>query len=420
MSSLPKRALKLFAHSFTLLRALVVRTINLFTKRDVFIIAFFTLIGIAGVFAAGLVTISTPQAQGAGYVAATACDSNGVTVNKNVIFDSTTKRYLVTTISISDVDQRYDVNGINGCGGKTLELAIPVNGVTTYATWTIPPTTVTDNTFTISSGASCSRYGTKSATISVDSTLLDKLALTVTGVSTNSAVETDSNLLVKYTLDESNSFSGSGNTVYDLAGTAQNGQIRNGSNTQISSTAITDSTGNKYLDISSSQYVWSSAVPNPTSQTILLWVYLTDNGVIYSELGGGVNPEVSWHDSQIEMVSNTLKFRVWNNLNPILTVNTDYRNGWHLIGYTISPKTSGENRTLTAYVDGVNVGSNTQLAWTQSNNGSVSHSIGSADFTSLGDGSAGDFRFNSFYQYGRALTSAEVLSLYNATKGCKR
>jgi hypothetical protein len=406
------------------LLSLIKSPFEIFSKRDVFIIAFFTLIGIAGVFAAALVTISTPQAQGAGYVAATACDSNGVTVNKNVIFDSTTKRYLVTTISISDVDQRYDVNGINGCGGKTLELAIPVNGVTTYATWTIPPTTVTDNTFTISSGASCSRYGTKSATISVDSTLLDKLALTVTGVSTNSAVETDSNLLVKYTLDESNSFSGSGNTVYDLAGTAQNGQIRNGSNTQISSTALTDSTGNKYLDISSSQYVWSSAVPNPTSQTILLWVYLTDNGVIYSELGGGVNPEVSWHDSQIEMVSNTLKFRVWNSANPILTINSDYRNGWHLIGYTISPKTSGQNRTLTAYVDGVNVGSNTQLAWTQSNNGSVSHSIGSLDTTHLGvgagGGSAGDFRFNSFYQYGKALTSAEVLSLYNATKGCKR
>jgi hypothetical protein len=156
----------------------------------------------------------------------------------------------------------------------------------------------------------------------------------------------------------------------------------------------------------------------------MLWVYLTDNGVIYSELGGGVNPEVSWHDSQIEMVSNTLKFRVWDSANPILTINSDYRNGWHLIGYTISPKTSGQNRTLTAYVDGVNVGSNTQLAWTQNNNGSVSHSIGSLDTTHLGvgagGGSAGDFRFNSFYQYGKALTSAEVLSLYNATKGCKR
>ena len=402
------------------LAALRANTIELFSKRDLVIIIFFTILGIGGVFAATLITITTPESQGAGYLASTACDADGVTVDKSLVFNSTTKRYTVTTISISGVDQRYDANGINGCGGKTLELAIPVNGVTTYATWNIPPSTLTSNSFTISSGASCSRYGTNSATISVDSTLLDKLALTVTGLSTNSAIESDSNLLLKYTLDESNSFSGSGNTVYDLAAPAQNGQIRNGSNTQITSSASTDSTGNKYLDISSTQYVWSSAVNNPTSQTIMLWVYLTDNGVIYSELGGDINPEAGWHDSQIEMVSNTLKFRVWDSSNPILTVNTDYRNGWHLIGYTISPKTSGENRTLTAYVDGVNVGSNTQTAWTQSYSGSVSHSIGSLDRTSLGDGTAGDFRFNSFYLYGKTLTSAEVLNLYTLTKGCKR
>jgi hypothetical protein len=418
MSSLPKRALKLITRSFILLRAQSNKTINLFSKRDFIVITFFTILGMGGVFAASLVTLTPSDSQGAGYLAATACDADGVTIDKSVVFNSTTKRYTVTTISISGVDQRYDANGINGCGGKTLELAIPVNGVTTYATWNIPPSTLTSNSFTISSGTYCSRYGTNSATISVDSTLLDKLALTVTGLSTNSAIELDSNLLVKYTLDESNSFSGSGNTVYDLAGTAENGQIRNSSNTQITSSASTDSTGNKYLDISSTQYVWSSAVTSPTSQSIMLWVYLTNNGVIYDELGGGQNPNSSWHDSQIEMVSNTLKFRVWNSANPILTVNTDYSNGWHLIGYTISPKTSGQNRTLTAYVDGVNVGSNTQLIWEQPS--SVSHSIGSTETTHLGDGTAGDFRFNSFYLYGKALTSTEVLNLYTLTKGCKR
>jgi hypothetical protein len=413
-----KRARKLFKKSGLTLAGLKANTIELFSRRDLVIIIFFTILGLGGVFAATLVTVTAPDSQGAGYLAATACDADGVTIDKSVVFNSTTKRYTVTTISISGVDQRYDANGINGCGGKTLELAIPVNGVTTYATWNIPPSTFANNSFTISSGASCSRYGTNSATISVDSTLLDKLALTVTGLSTNSAIELDSNLLVKYTLDESNSFSGSGNTVYDLAAPAENGQIRNGSNAQITSSASTDSTGNKYLDISSTQYVWSSAVTSPTSQSIMLWVYLTNNGVIYDELGGGQNPNYSWHDSQIEMVSNTLKFRVWNSANPTLTVNTDYRNGWHLIGYTISPKTSGENRTLTAYVDGVNVGSNTQLIWEQPS--SVSHSIGSTETTNLGDGTAGDFRFNSFYLYGKALTSTEVLNLYTLTKGCKR
>ena len=418
MIPLYKHARKLFKKSGLTLAGLKANTIELFSRRDLVIIIFFTILGLGGVFAATLVTVTAPDSQGAGYLAATACDADGVTIDKSVVFNSTTKRYTVTTISISGVDQRYDANGINGCGGKTLELAIPVNGVTTYATWNIPPSALTSNSFTISSGASCSRYGTNSATISVDSTLLDKLALTVTGLSTNSAIELDSNLLVKYTLDESNSFSDSGNTVYDLAAPAENGQIRNGSNAQITSSASTDSTGNKYLDISSTQYVWSSAVTSPTSQSIMLWVYLTNNGVIYDELGGGQNPNYGWHDSQIEMVSNTLKFRVWNSANPTLTVNTDYRNGWHLIGYTISPKTSGENRTLTAYVDGVNVGSNTQLIWEQSS--SVSHSIGSTETTNLGDGTAGDFRFNSFYLYGITLTSAEVLNLYTLTKGCKR
>ena len=417
MIPLYKHARKWLKQPSFSLAALRANTIELFSKRDLVIIIFFTIIGLGGVFAATLITVTAPDSQGAGYVAATSCDES-ITVNKDVVFNSSTKRFEVATISISGVDQRYDANGRNGCGGKTLELAIPVNGVTTYASWNIPPSTFTSNTFTISSGTSCSRYGTNSATISVDSTLLDKLALTVTGVSTNSAIESDSNLLIKYTLDESNSFSGSGNTVYDLAGNAENGQIRNGSNTQITSTASTDSTGNKYLDISSAQYIWSSAVASPTSQSIMLWVYLTNNGVIYDELGGGQNPNYGWHDSQIEMVSNTLKFRVWNSNNPILTVYTDYRNGWHLIGYTISPKTSGENRTLTAYVDGINVGSNTQLIWEQPS--TVSHSIGSTETTHLGDGSAGDFRFNSFYLYGKALTSTEVLNLYTLTKGCKR
>ena len=418
MIPLYKHARKWLKQPSFSLAALRANTIELFSKRDLVVIIFFTVLGLGGAFAATLITVTAPDSQGAGYLAATACDADGVTIDKSVVFNTTTKRYTVTTISISGVDQRYDANGRNGCGGKTLELAIPVNGVTTYASWNIPPSTFTSNTFTISSGTSCSRYGTNSATISVDSTLLDKLALTVTGVSTNSAIESDSNLLIKYTLDESNSFSGSGNTVYDLAGNAENGQIRNGSNTQITSTASTDSTGNKYLDISSAQYIWSSAVASPTSQSIMLWVYLTNNGVIYDELGGGQNPNYGWHDSQIEMVSNTLKFRVWNSNNPILTVYTDYRNGWHLIGYTISPKTSGENRTLTAYVDGINVGSNTQLIWEQPS--TVSHLIGSTETTHLGDGTAGDFRFNSFYLYGKALTSTEVLNLYTLTKGCKR
>jgi hypothetical protein len=147
MSSLPKRALKLFAHSFTLLRALVVRTINLFTKRDLVIIAFFTLLGIGGVFAAGRITLTPAEAQGAAYTAVTACDE-AVTINKDVIFNQSTKRYEIATISITDVNQKYDVNGRNGCGNMIMELALPINGDVTYASWTIPSSTITNGVFT--------------------------------------------------------------------------------------------------------------------------------------------------------------------------------------------------------------------------------------------------------------------------------
>ena len=132
-----KDGLKLTKKSFNLLWLLGKNTFGFFTKRDIALIGFFTLLGIGGVFAAALISISAPDAQGAGYTAATSCDPE-VAINKNVLLDLSSKKYVVATISITGVDQRYDVNGINGCGGKILELAIPVNGVITYTSWSIP------------------------------------------------------------------------------------------------------------------------------------------------------------------------------------------------------------------------------------------------------------------------------------------
>ncbi len=441
MIPLYKHARKLFKKSGLTLAGLKANTIELFSSRDLVIIIFFTILGLGGVFAATLVTVTAPDSQGAGYLAATACDADGVTIDKSVVFNSTTKRYTVTTISISGVDQRYDANGINGCGGKTLELAIPVNGVTTYATWNIPPSTFANNSFTISSGASCSRYGTNSATISIDSTLLDKLALTVTGLSTNSAIESDNDLVIRYTLDESDSFSGSGNTVYDLAGTAQNAKIKVVSNhpvgtvcstsscasnaigTQTVVSSSTDSAGSKYLPISDAQYIISSSTSSPIdAESVFLWIYLTDLGVIYDEVGQeNIGYNSGWHDSQIEFVDDTtLKFSVWsNNSSPLsVTVDSTIKNQWHLIGFTLSPITSGTSRTMTAYIDGVSVGSKS-LTW-ERNPTAVWHAIGAYDDTNLGNGTFGDFRFNSFYQYKKALSPTEVSNLYTLTKGCKR
>ncbi|MBJ7507293.1 MAG: hypothetical protein JHC72_07835, partial [Candidatus Nanopelagicus sp.] len=59
-----------------IMQVLKSNTIDLFSKKDFLIIAFFTLLGAGGVFAATLITITTPDSQGAAYLAATACDEN--------------------------------------------------------------------------------------------------------------------------------------------------------------------------------------------------------------------------------------------------------------------------------------------------------------------------------------------------------
>ena len=116
-------------------------TIGLFTKRDFLIIAFFTLLGAGGVFAATLITISTPDSQGAAYVAANACDEN-VTIRALTASDTATGQLYVATIALSDISQ----NATTGCGGKIMQIALKINGQMNYASWAIAPSS-TDGTF---------------------------------------------------------------------------------------------------------------------------------------------------------------------------------------------------------------------------------------------------------------------------------
>ncbi|MEI8184284.1 MAG: hypothetical protein WCG39_01860, partial [Actinomycetes bacterium] len=58
------------------------KVFGLLRKRDLVIIAFFTILGIGGVFAAGAITLTQTDKQGAGYTAVTSCDE-AVSINKN-------------------------------------------------------------------------------------------------------------------------------------------------------------------------------------------------------------------------------------------------------------------------------------------------------------------------------------------------
>ena len=147
MIPLYRRARKLSKKSGLTLAALKANTIDLITKRGLVLIILFTVLGLGGVFAASLITVTAADSQGAGYLAATSCDES-IAINKDVVFNSSTKRFQVATISVSGVDQRYDANGINGCGNKVLEMVFPINGSPTYTSWYIPSSSVSgSNTF---------------------------------------------------------------------------------------------------------------------------------------------------------------------------------------------------------------------------------------------------------------------------------
>ena len=145
MSSLLKHALKLIARSFILLRAQGNKTINLFSKRDFIVITFFTILGMGGVFAAGLVTLTPSESQGAGYSAATVCDEN-MTIRALTAPDATTGQLYVATIALSDISQ----NATTGCGNKIMQIALKINGQMRYASWSITPSS-TDSTFYLTS-----------------------------------------------------------------------------------------------------------------------------------------------------------------------------------------------------------------------------------------------------------------------------
>ena len=115
--------------------------INLLSKRDFVIIAFFTLLGAGGVFAAALITITDSDSQGAAYVRATACDEN-VTIRAITASDAATGQLYVATIALSDISQ----NASTGCGNKTMQVALKINGQMRYGTWSIASSS-TDSTF---------------------------------------------------------------------------------------------------------------------------------------------------------------------------------------------------------------------------------------------------------------------------------
>jgi len=215
-----------------------------------------------------------------------------------------------------------------------------------------------------------------------------------------------SGMVLDYEFDKTNSYSGSGSTtVVDLWGN---------SNGTLSSSAMTYVASPGYVNFTraNGNYILTNTSLTPdminTSVSVFAWVYITGNGVILSELGQRVL-STSYHDSQIEMVAGSLKFRVWNN-GTITSTITPLLNRWYYIGFTYDEATS----TMIAYVNGQNVGSLTGI--TKAAPANLYYGIGAYETTNLGDGGYGSFRLGAFHVFNRALKASEALLNYNGSR----
>ncbi len=204
-------------------------------------------------------------------------------------------------------------------------------------------------------------------------------------------------MTVRYEISKNNSYSGS-TIVTDLIGTANATAYNN---------PTYNTSGVKYLNFSSgsSNYLLTGNIGSTYNQSVFMWVYPTGNGVLLSELGqAAIN--TTYHNSNIEMVSGTLKFSIWNTPTITSSVTTPL-NMWHYVGLTY------DGTTLTAYVNGMQAGSVNSARTPPTN---LYYGIGALDGTHLGAGGYGNFRLNAFHYYKRALTLNEVKQNYNASK----
>lgn len=204
-------------------------------------------------------------------------------------------------------------------------------------------------------------------------------------------------MTVRYEIGENNSYSG-GSSIVDLIGTANATIFNNPSYVQ---------TGTKYLNLlsGSSNYIRTGNIGATYNQSVFLWIYPTSNGVVLAELGQATI-NTAYQNSNIEMVSGTLRFSIWNTPTIISSVATPL-NMWHYVGLTY------DGTTLRAYVNGVQAGSVNSARIPPSN---LYYGIGAVSSTNMGNGGYGNFRFGAFHYYKRALSLNEVKLNYESTK----
>lgn len=211
-----------------------------------------------------------------------------------------------------------------------------------------------------------------------------------------------------YYIDAGNvsSYSGSGSSINNIAGTAP------GASTTTGSPAFTSAGQSSYFTFNgSTQYIYTANLIGQSLSgniTIECWVNTsTDNGVVVDErgqVGGG------WQDSQIEIVAGNLKVATWSySIGAGTVVGPVTRNVWQQ--YTLTQNAT----TTTGYINGSTTASAAHVR--EFSAAGLYYGIMLGDITNLGDGSYLAGNWSILKVYNRALTQAEVQQNFNAIRG---
>ncbi len=224
---------------------------------------------------------------------------------------------------------------------------------------------------------------------------------------TNSIVTSD--LMIYVDASKSSSYPGSGNIFYDLSGNSKNMTISNCTYDGSKSFSFNGSTS--YI-VSPDIYTLFTSSNSTFNQTHEIWFKSSSaNGVIIDEQGYGF-PSSGWHDSQLEIVSNTIKARVWNQSPPYSTVGTNDTTKWMYVAF----RYNGSANTIDGYFNGSPFSLTSVTRFFSPNPAGYHISLGYPDATNMGAGSAFSGNIAIYRTYKRPLTNTEILQNYNSEK----
>ena len=223
---------------------------------------------------------------------------------------------------------------------------------------------------------------------------------------------TTTGLILRYEIGLTSSYTGNGTSVVDLVGNS-NATLTNGPTYSSTGYLLFDGTNDYLLTSTSLDSKFSGTYPNKSDVTsIFMWIYPIDNGVILTEMGLS-STSSGWHDAQIEMVSGSLEFGMWNGtgLSSLVSSISTPLNNWYYVGMVY------DGTKMSAYVNAQLAGEITfdRLAPYNTSGYGIYYGIGLADITNMGDGTYAKVRLGAFHVYNIALTQTQVINNYVST-----